>query len=302
MTTHPIEPRDAEDIATKVARLVRDHYVFPAEATRLHTLIAARISAGNYARTGDLETLAETLTADLQSVNGDRHLRVLYSDLPVVDLDDADAELAMWASRADGDAGGIGRLEILPHNIGLVELRPILYPAVLVADRIAAAFTLVAGAEALILDVRKCLGGSPDTVALVCSYLFDDTPVHLNSMVDRAGRVSEQSWTLAEVPGWRFGAEKRLVVLTSATTFSGAEELAYDLQQLGRATIVGERTGGGANPREGYRVHDHLEATIPVARPVNPTSGTNWELVGVVPDIPVDSKDALETAVRLIVG
>jgi len=58
-------------------------------------------------------------------------------------------------------------------------------------------------------------------------------------------------------------------VLTSATTFSGAEELSYDLQQLGRATVVGEHTKGGAHPRHGLRLSPHLQATIPVARSIN---------------------------------
>ncbi|MGI8691709.1 MAG: S41 family peptidase [Geodermatophilaceae bacterium] len=45
-----------------------------------------------------------------------------------------------------------------------------------------------------------------------------------------------------------------MYVLTSGATFSGGEALAYDLQQLGRATVVGERTRGGAHPRRGFRV------------------------------------------------
>lgn len=87
--------------------------------------------------------------------------------------------------------------------------------------------------------------------------------------------------------------------MSSATTFSGGEELAYDLQQLGRATIIGERTRGGAHAREGFRVHPHLEVTIPVARPVNPVSGGNWEGTGVVPDIDTTSHAAHDTAYRL---
>ena len=79
-------------------------------------------------------------------------------------------------------------------------------------------------------------------------------------------------------------------MLTSATTFSGGEELSYDLQQLARATIVGERTRGGAHPREGFRVHPHLQATILVARGVSPASGTNWEGTGVTPDIEVPGR------------
>ena len=274
--------------------------MFPAEADAISVLIAHRASAGDYSTAADLPALAAVLTTDLQSVNGDRHLRVIYTDEPVVDLDDPDAELAMWAQRADEAAGGIAQAAILASGIGLLELRPILYPSVLVEDRVAAAMTTLSGADALVIDVRNCLGGSPDTVALVCSYLFDGEPVHLNSMYERGDTAAEQWWTLSSVAGTRFGARKPVAVLTSSITFSGAEALAYDLQQLGRITVVGEQTGGGANPREGFRVQDHLEATIPVARPINPVSGTNWELVGVTPDILCASGDALDRALAFL--
>lgn len=64
------------------------------------------------------------------------------------------------------------------------------------------------------------------------------------------------------------------------------------------ATGVGERTGGGAHPREGFRVHPHLEATIPVARAISPRTGRNWESTGVVPDIDVPADAAHNTALR----
>ncbi len=87
-----------------------------------------------------------------------------------------------------------------------------------------------------------------------------------------------------------------MYVLTSSHTFSAAEELAYDLQQLGRAVVVGERTRGGAHPREGWTVHPHLDASIPIGRAVNPASGTNWEGTGVQPDVSCAPGDALDRA------
>ena len=98
------------------------------------------------------------------------------------------------------------------------------------------------------------------------------------------------------MPGRKFGPDKPVFVLTSGTTFSGGEELAYDLQQLGRASVVGERTRGGAHPVERFHVRPHLQATIPVARALSPASGGNWEGTGVQPDIPVAAGEALDTA------
>jgi len=102
------------------------------------------------------------------------------------------------------------------------------------------------------------------------------------------------------VPGPRFGGKKPIYVLTSSRTFSGAEEFAYDLQSLKRATIVGETTGGGAHMTAMGRIGDHLLIRVPVRRAINPITHTNWEGVGVKPDVKVPSEKALETARRLI--
>lgn len=298
MNDNVIAPSAAREIALRVSELVSDGYVFADTASQIAAAIEAAVGAGQYDSCRDAETLAMKLTTDLQSVNGDRHLRVLYSSEPLVDLSDPAEEVEAWNAAADGAAGGMAKVEILAGNVGVVEVRPMLYPATLAGDRIAAAMTLVASCEALVIDLRGCLGGSPDSVALMCSYLFEDEPVHLNSMRFRDETQVEQSWTHSWVPGRRFGGSKPVIVLTSAATFSGGEELAYVLQQRGRASIVGEQTGGGANPRVGHRVHQHLEATIPVAYPENPVSGTNWELVGVTPDIAVPSDRALDVALH----
>ena len=137
-------------------------------------------------------------------------------------------------------------------------------------------------------------------VAMLCTYLLGDEPVHLIDMISRpaADGTAEvrQSWTMAFTPGRRFGPDKPVFVLTSGTTFSGGEELAYDLAQLGRATVVGERTRGGAHPVERFRIRAHLQATIPVARSLSPVSGGNWEGTGVLPDVAVPAVEALDAA------
>jgi C-terminal processing protease CtpA/Prc len=156
--------------------------------------------------------------------------------------------------------------------------------------------SLLATADALIIDLRNCLGGEPSMAAFLISYLWDCDPAQLSGLRERQDNLLRQMWTLPYVPGRRFGKDKPVYVLTSAVTFSGGEQLSYDLQQLGRATIVGEPTRGGANPREGFRVHPHLEATISVATAVSPRTGGNWEGTGVAPDIQTTADRARDTA------
>jgi C-terminal processing protease CtpA/Prc len=87
-----------------------------------------------------------------------------------------------------------------------------------------------------------------------------------------------------------------LYLLTSHRTFSAAEECTYNLQQLKRALVVGERTRGGAHAGLRYPIHAHFEAFIPNRRAINPISGTNWEGVGVQPDLPVAQEEAFDIA------
>jgi C-terminal processing protease CtpA/Prc len=136
-------------------------------------------------------------------------------------------------------------------------------------------------------------------VAYLSSYLFDKR-THLNDLWTRRTGKTEEFWTRDTVPGRRFGGEKPVYVLTSAQTFSGAEEFTYNLKNLKRATIIGETTGGGAHPVNGHRIDEHFAIGVPFARAINPITHTNWEGVGVQPDISVPAADALATAQRLI--
>ncbi|GAA0442202.1 S41 family peptidase [Streptomyces stramineus] len=280
-------------VINETARLLVEHYVFPEIAEQLTALLQRRLNEGAYDVDG-AEDLARLVTADLQSVNGDRHLSLKHYADPVPPEQGA-ATLAAMRRDFDTSLGGAPRMELLDGGVAVVELAPMLFPLEWAAEPLSAALTLASRAQALIVDLRSNRGGDPDTVAFVCSYLLDKR-THLNTMHWRDGERREQSWSLPHVPGARFGSSKPLYVLSSNNTFSAAEELAYDLQQLGRAVVVGERTRGGAHPRKGWTVHPHLEAAIPVGRAINPVSGTNWEGTGVQPDIPCAAADSLDRA------
>lgn len=273
-----------------MATQVRDHYVFPDVGARVADLLVERLAT--YAELTASE-LAETVTNDMQSLHGDPHLRLLYSGVVLPD----EQQVRRLAGEAAAGRHGIAKVELLPGNVGLLDIRRLYRPDESAAAVIAA-MNLVADTDVLIIDLRRNTGGDPAMVALLCGYLFDE-PIHLNDIDDRLLGVVRQYWTPAVVPGPKFGGTKPIYVLTSADTFSGAEEFSYDLQQLGRATLVGETTKGGAHPSTRWRLADHLMSSVPTARAVNPVSGTNWEGTGVHPTIEVAADLALDTAYRL---
>ena len=109
------------------------------------------------------------------------------------------------------------------------------------------------------------------------------------------GNETKEFWTNPNVAGKKF-LGKDVYVLTSNRTFSGAEEFSNNLKVLKRATIVGETTGGGANPGGMFRLSNHFGVFIPTGRAINPITKTNWEGTGVEPDVKVPQDQALKTA------
>ena len=283
-------------IVGQVGALVEAHYVFPDVAAVVSRVLADGLAEGRYP--AEARSLATAVTADLQSVNGDKHLRLQYHEeaIPPRTPGDDTGEYAAMARWADQTCGGVACAQRLAGNVGYLELRPVLFPAFLAGEVITAAMSMLATTDALIIDLRNCLGGEPSMVTFLISYLWDRDPAQLSGLRERQDNLVRQAWTLPYVPGRRFGKDKPVYVLASAVTFSGGEQLSYDLQALGRATIVGEPTRGGAHPREGFRVHPHLEATISVAVAVNPVTGGNWEGTGVAPDIRTTADRARDTA------
>ena len=143
-------------------------------------------------------------------------------------------------------------------------------------------------------------GSSPDLIPVLASYLFDDQPVHLYDQSNRREGTHVQAWTNLAVPGKRFGSRKPVTILTSKETFSAAENLAYTLQKLGRAKVIGERTTGGAHGAFGKPVTCHLVPFVATKRTIHAVTKSDWNRIGVIPDIAVPAGDALAAAVAQV--
>jgi C-terminal processing protease CtpA/Prc len=275
------------------------YYVDQDVARRVGQMLRQRIADGGYADLPDEPSFAAAVTEDTVAASTDVHLRLWYSlaplpvlDSPIVPESGRDAEEAALGGH------GFTRVERLPGNVGLVEIARFL-PARISGHAAVAAMNLVADTDALLIDLRHCPGGEPDMVTLVESHLFDER-TQLNALHFPAEDRTIQWWTDPYVPGRRFGGTKPLYVLLSGESYSAAEGFSYDLQQHGRAVLVGEPTPTGVSYFDyRYRVTEHLMFSVPSGYPVHPVSGTNWSPHGVQPDIRVDAERALDTAYAL---
>jgi hypothetical protein len=294
----PIDAAQRTNVIKALLKELEENYVFPDVAKKMRLAIEARLEGKEYDAVETGQDLAGKLTAHLQEVAKDKHLRVMCHTqkrvAPPKGEKPTEKDLEQMRQRLRKSNGGYRRVERLPGNVGYLQVDGFL-PLDVAAEPAAAAMNFLANTDALIIDLRHNGGGGPQSVALLCSYLFDAKPVHLNSLYWRKGNRTEEFWTLKEVAGKRY-LGREVYVLTSRRTFSAAEEFAYDLQSLKRATLVGEITGGGAHPGRGVPLGEHFVVFVPSGRAINPITKTNWEGTGVKPDVEVTADKALETA------
>ncbi len=296
----PVPPMDRKtqaSIIDSVSAALREEYVFPAVAEKMDALLRKNLKAGVYREITDPADFAERMTEDLRSVSHDRHLGVRYippgSQREEVALA-PEVQQQRRLERLRAQNFGFQKVEILAGNIGYLDFRFFAEAKYGGATAIAA-MNFLAHSDALIFDLRQNGGGNPSMIQLISSYLFED-PVHLNSFYIRKGDSTQQFWTQDFVEGQKMTAIP-VYVLTSTSTFSGAEEFAYNLKNLKRGTIIGETTGGGAHPVN-LCVFQSLNVglSVPYGRAVNPVTGTNWEGVGVEPDLKIPTERALLVA------
>lgn len=290
--TNVIDSNGRRDVVAKLSDALRDNYVFPDVGEKAAEKINAALAAGAYDSLTDPASFAARLSADIAAVAHDKHLRITSMGAPppsasgpVLDMPRSEAGVV----RADRLAGGVGYMEV----VGFPPL-PAFKPTI---DK---AMLALKGSRALIIDDRRNGGGSPDAVDYLVSFLVPpNRPMEINDIVAREPKTNNfKRQKLSSQPTPVSYAKIPVYVLTSKNTFSGGEEFAYDVQTHKLGKIVGEVTGGGANPTGPVDLGHGLMASIPWGRAENPITGTNWEGRGVQPDVPVSAQDALKVALQ----
>jgi hypothetical protein len=263
-----------------VAGILEDRYPWPDTAQVISAHLRARHGSGAYASVATLPELARALTRDIRSVHPDLHLGVRHG--PMVP-----------PSGASGDA--IERVERLDCDIGYLRLGMISGSKHALAS-VADALKTLDGTGAMILDMRGMPGGSATMANFLISHFTPPGVLSLAVQNPATGQTNHR-YTLDEVPGPR-RTEVPLYVLVDGRSASAAEDIPFVLQNLGRATIVGERTAGAGRNVQGVPGALGLTVLVSTTRVFDPATGREWERVGVEPDIATAPEDALAAALE----
>lgn len=290
-----IKPRAAVE---KIAGVIQAQFYDEARAGQIARDLRAEAGWGKYDGLTNPSDLAVALTTRLSPLDG--HFRVSWSPPAPAEAGRPGGGAGAYAEHLRRNNYGFRRAEVLPGNIGYVEVSEFadFTPGDEAARKTAdAALALVGSTDAVIFDLRENGGGSPAMVGyLVGRFVAADANVY-NTFKTRGEPDSSERPTVAITEPRRL--ETPLYVLVSGRTGSAAESFAYTLKSAKRAVIVGERSAGAANPGGDVEVGDGLRIFVSGGTPINPITGKNWEETGVSPDVEVPAKLALVRAQSL---
>jgi len=290
-----IPPSEIAGLIDSVSVLLKDYYVFPEVATKIEKHLKSQEAIGVFKNITSKSEFAERLTSEMQMISKDKHMRCFFRSgntnnnrsisRPNVDKD--------YEKITNDKHLGFIRTGMLNDKIGVLDIYN--FPGSKQAEKsVDEAMKIISSASVIIIDLRRNGGGSPECIRYICSYFFEK-PTHINSIYWRSTNQTVDYITFEKVNGKKM-ANIPVFVLTSSFTFSGGEEFAYNFQTQKRGILIGETTGGGANPGDVFTINDDFTIFIPTGRAINPITKTNWEGVGVKPDIETESKKAFEIA------
>lgn len=282
-----------------VARVIEENYFDEARARQIASTLRADAANGAFDALNDKRELASTLTAKLKPF--DQHFTVGWTDA----LPAPASEGPVTSTRQPPDKYrranyGVRRAEVLPGNIGYLDLRgfaPFEFGVDGQPERqaIDAALQLLSGTDALIIDLRENGGGAPQMVGYLSSAFVEKGADIFNTFHGRDRTLSEAPLDWHPQPR----LHTPLFLLTSGRTASAAEAFAYTMQSAKRAIVLGETTMGAANPGGEVDAGHGFSVFVSFATPINPITKTNWEGRGVTPNVVAAPATSLVVARRM---
>ncbi len=302
----PLTAADKRKVVEQLGAALETNYVFVDKAKGIAAKLQAHLDAGKYDAASDKTALARALSEDLVAASGDLHFFVGvdpgFAAEYAAKKDPVRAAALREQERRDEARQNFGFTDLrrLEGNIAYVGLSHFADPE-LGYDAAAAAMRFIENSDAVIYDLRYNNGGHLEMAQLLASQLFrgDKDQELFDYYYNEDGRRIERGqWVLPALPAGRLTG-KPVYILTGSTSFSAAEWFAYSLRKLGRATLVGERTAGGAHPVDRRPVNADFFVQVPIGQIRDPVDHGDFEGKGVTPDHPVASADAIPVAHRL---
>lgn len=292
-----------KEIIAELCEKIQNIYPFPKIAAQTISGLQTYYEEGKYSAYTYRSEFANHLTIDLEQLSNDTHFRLSYNPEVAAEMkkqkDHEVLEESLTAHEAHIEKWnnyGFKELKILDGAIGYLDLR--LFFATYYAGEVAvAAMNFFTNCNALIIDLRYNGGGWDDMVNFLLSYFAESRDEVIFNVAQYTIDSSYYAGkTISYVPGKRLTGIP-VYVLISRSTASAAEAFASRIKYINsHAVLVGETSAGAENPISRIVIGDEFILNIPSWRSVYQKYDTDWEGIGVKPDIEAAAEKALDVA------
>lgn len=309
--TEPELDVNFREAALELADILEARYLFPPVATQYAEMLKSNVRNGVYDDIADVSAYSSLLNSQLAEISVDRHLRVFNPG--------AGGPAMMRPGNADADfmSVAVPNSGWMEDGVAFIEIG--LMPPEDALKAWAAKFMEDhASAEALVLDLRFCRGGTIDMMNGFLPYLYSK-PTHIVTMDVREDADAEtianfdETEELIQVdaeagllryehtisPSKEANKPDMPVYVLTGMTGSACEHLTLALKATNRATIIGATTAGAGHFATVVEFGGGLSVMVPVGRTYDPATGIGWEGTGIAPDIAIDPDLADEEALKL---
>lgn len=305
------------NLVNKILNILNENYIYPKNINKLQNVIHEK--KNEYENKKDEMDVINLMYDDIQLTLNDKHIRFFPNKKEKhhsqtqknkrsqnIDINFSDYLRTEWLNT-----------QIYDKNIGIVKFNGFPWNndsniKDIIMSTVINAYWKIRNCDKIIFDLRDNGGGNPHTVQFMQSFLFKKKTL-LNKLCWRMKGTSKENvqkfYTFTEnelkedtktneLPTLY---DNKVFVLVSPKTFSAAEEFTYNLSTRKRAIIIGKTTKGGANPGRIFVINPRHKIFIPTGRANNPITKTNWEGVGISPDIQIDSSLSMDKILEILI-
>ncbi|WP_299314818.1 S41 family peptidase [uncultured Aquimarina sp.] len=301
---------EKDDVLERIKVLIDSNYVFIDKIKYINNSLDSLKLTNKYNKTKEYKDFAEVLTEGLVGITNDLHFKVQYNPKLIksrrerlrkqaeleneqkVENDEEEIDWNLWYAKKENF--GFEKVEILEGNIGYIKLN-FWENLEWVKPTIDATMRFVTNTDALIIDLTENQGGYSPTDSYLGSYFFNEEPTLWMSSYNRPTGETSTKFTFQKIEGERF-LNKPIYILVGEKTFSLAEQFAYAMKHFEKAKIVGQNSAGAAHAINFLDLNDKYAIQLPISYSIHPVTKTDWEGVGVVPDINASKSEALKVA------
>jgi len=293
-----INDTEKKEIIEKVFEILKERYIFPEKIPHLQKIISGKLAEGYYKKFLSAENFLDHLNTDLETLTNDRHVNLFFDPIVVKQIETSEKDTTtqpaftpQFLKRAKFENFMVRNVERLEGNVGYFKFNMFIDLAIS-KPTFVSAMNVLTHSDALIFDLRQNGGGHSITCDFLLSYFLPDS-TKTGTFTARLNNTKNNIYTTYDPLIKKFTSDIPLFILTSKKTSSAAEAFAYILQASKRATIIGDTTKGEANP--GYRiiVNPEMYIMVPTSINRNAITNTNWQGIGVIPDINIGQDKAL---------